>query len=97
MRISDWSSDVCSSDLIESPGIPKTKAGIQDPPSVALLADALSIIPSTCPLPNFWGVLENFLLTAYATHAATSAPAPGSAPIREIGRASCRERVCKYV
>src|SRR3546814_9158147 len=65
MRISDWSSDVCSSDLgsrLEGRGVsPLT------PP----------------PLP--------------AARGPASAPAPWAAARRQIGRASCRERVCQYV
>src|SRR3546814_11459303 len=31
MRISDWSSDVCSSDLAESPGLASAQAPLQEP------------------------------------------------------------------
>src|SRR3546814_10370442 len=75
MRISDWSSDVCSSDLLA-----RTRAQRG--------ADALYAI---------------FMRAA-------SSPADGRAPepvvnivvdqqtfVEEIGRASCRERVCQYV
>ena len=63
-----------------SPGMPKTSAGIQAPPSAELLAAPDSTMPSTCPVPNFSGSLENFFETAYDIHAAMSAPAPGRAP-----------------
>src|SRR3546814_2087762 len=81
MRISDWSSDVCSSDLIDSP---ETLSGI---------------------------VLRNILLTValaplapWAVGIAVATPL-GWNPARflrdfgrwQIGRASCRERVCQYV
>src|SRR3546814_8718503 len=61
MRISDWSSDVCSSDLFAGRGdrrASRSSRGVQDPARVA-----------------------------------------GSVSTRaeEIGRASCRERVCQYV
>src|SRR6266516_692109 len=66
--------------VIESPGMPNTSAGIQAPASALLLAEPDSTIPSTCPVPNFSGSVENFLLIAYDIHAAMSAPAPGNAP-----------------
>ncbi len=50
--------------VIESPGMPKTSAGIQAPLTAPLLAAPLSMMPSTCPVPNFSGSRENFLLTA---------------------------------
>src|SRR3546814_4646558 len=64
MRISDWSSDVCSSDLVRARQIEKLKRlkAERDP---AVLQEALDAL----------------------TRAAD----------REIGRASCRERVCQYV
>src|SRR6478735_7353104 len=65
---------------MESPGMPKTRAGIHAPASALLLAEPDSTMPSTWPVPNFSGSLENFLLTAYDIHAAMSAPAPGNAP-----------------
>ena len=61
--------------------MPNTSAGIQAPASALLLAEPLSTMPSTWPVPNFSGSFENFLLIAYDIHAAMSAPAPGSAPI----------------
>src|SRR3546814_6678093 len=72
MRISDWSSDVCSSDLLNPH---------PDPSSWSLLD---SLLRKCRPryylliLSQWRGVLE--LLTT-----------------KEIGRASCRERVCQYV
>src|SRR3546814_8903602 len=65
MRISDWSSDVCSSDL---PGaIPPKSSGF--------------------PRPGGARRAPAIFLQRY------------SRPVRkvEIGRASCRERVCQYV
>src|SRR3546814_1889105 len=78
MRISDWSSDVCSSDLhVETAtrGIEKTAHRHQ-----SVLCSGRNEID--------WGL------------AAKDARVVGSAkPCNaiEIGRASCRERVCQYV
>src|SRR3546814_9774103 len=69
MRISDWSSDVCSSDLIwVIPGL-GWRAMI-----------AIGAVLGFALLPLTWRLL------------------PESASyLQEIGRASCRERVCQYV
>src|SRR3546814_2538828 len=69
MRISDWSSDVCSSDL--------------DGAAYHLVVPA-----DRAPLPKV-RALEAWLLA--------EAAAPAALPAVEIGRASCRERVCQYV
>src|SRR3546814_7107393 len=66
MRISDWSSDVCSSDLenareLEGLGVPKD--------AIHLASTGSRLLP----------VLEK------------------TAEEEQIGRASCRERVCQYV
>jgi hypothetical protein len=45
--------------VIESPGMPKTSAGTQAPPSPALLEAPASTMPSTWPVPYFSGSLEN--------------------------------------
>src|SRR3546814_8160787 len=60
MRISDWSSDVCSSDLEGDPVSPDIRRGGKR--------------RAAAPQPG------------------DRAPSP-----RQIGRASCRERVCQYV
>src|SRR3546814_1346496 len=80
MRISDWSSDVCSSDLLA------TRQNIvdwgaedgQDQPAVGI------------------GIEVDVEVMGIPADAATAqhVPPPG---VRQIGRASCRERVCQYV
>src|SRR3546814_14967452 len=80
MRISDWSSDVCSSDLIQR----RHRRRLVD------LAG------------GFLGFLEQ-AGKAGATGRAGAAGAFGGSrlnaagAIYQIGRASCRERVCQYV
>src|SRR3546814_10729805 len=71
MRISDWSSDVCSSDLAAFP-----TAG------------------STCPTcsPARGRGCETARIPGGRGGAFRMLPHPA-----EIGRASCRERVCQYV
>src|SRR3546814_1063740 len=76
MRISDWSSDVCSSDLVD----------------VDALCDGDDVVVA--------GVLQH--IEEAGVHSGDSACSlpPYSLSddiIAEIGRASCRERVCQYV
>src|SRR3546814_8955943 len=80
VRISDWSSDVCSSDL--NGHTLRTLARLE------------------CPYPLFDGInLTWETLEGLAKHNGPVAN-PGWALAEidgEIGRASCRERVCQYV
>src|SRR3546814_14975267 len=73
MRISDWSSDVCSSDLEDLQGEP-----------AEYWWNGLNRFGSLCLIDSAWDLRdarEGTLLLRYA----------------QIGRASCRERVCQYV
>src|SRR3546814_2887266 len=77
MRISDWSSDVCSSDLPAKASRATTVAAVLMIAfmlhSPLVTGNAVTMVP-----PRIWG----------------SQPMPMTS---EIGRASCRERVCQYV
>src|SRR3546814_10111950 len=77
MRISDWSSDVCSSDLVITRRIRELEQ--EWDMERVLETNASSLALTTLAL----GVVKNraFLLLTGG----------------EIGRASCRERVCQYV
>src|SRR3546814_7942390 len=72
MRISDWSSDVCSSDLFPAAGI---------------------AIPKGLPRLDGPDTRVAAVVALYNESRALFAPSG----IEEIGRASCRERVCQYV
>src|SRR3546814_3691749 len=76
MRISDWSSDVCSSDLLMFLLANLLRAGT----NLALGSFETSVKP----------ILQRKLRAAILREPETNLSA-------EIGRASCRERVCKYV
>src|SRR3546814_5925112 len=84
MRISDWSSDVCSSDLM-------------------LVRDAA--VYGTAQLPKFaedlFRTTTGFWLIPTAevplTNLAAGRIIDEAALPLQIGRASCRERVCQYV
>src|SRR3546814_4422174 len=69
MRISDWSSDVCSSDLLQL--------------AVSAVADAHRLGALIAREPGKLDLGE--------------APLAGEPIHDQIGRASCRERVCQYV
>src|SRR3546814_2308146 len=103
MRISDWSSDVCSSDLVILTG-----AGISAESGLATFRgpdglweghrvenvctpEALARDPAT--VHHFYDA-RRAALASVAPNAAHDALARLDA---EIGRASCRERVCQYV
>src|SRR3546814_1356457 len=84
MRISDWSSDVCSSDLVAGAGGGVDGGG-----------DGVEARLRGLPLGQARaGDLEGADLgDGGADHAGEG----GVAAPQEIGRASCRERVCQYV
>src|SRR3546814_3705331 len=75
MRISDWSSDVCSSDL---------------------RPDGLRLSRVRVPI-GLIGIIYESRPNVTADAAALCVRAGNAALLREIGRASCRERVCQYV
>src|SRR3546814_8185560 len=84
MRISDWSSDVCSSDLVSS----KDALNARRPHMEALFAKLgkAGIARDSLYLAWDFTVASERNISERALH------------IRdEIGRASCRERVCQYV
>src|SRR3546814_10427553 len=79
MRISDWSSDVCSSDL--ATGRWKLDAYVETRPGAALLTILHALAPSAKGVqPTIEELADQDWLT-----------------LSQIGRASCRERVCQYV
>src|SRR3546814_19773583 len=101
MRISDWSSDVCSSDLRPHAVCPLRKALLIDH-NVATQEGPLgpSSFSSRNPTPPTMprniaaaGPLRDLLDTQ-----STAMPPPSAEqPVCEIGRASGRDRVCQYV
>src|SRR3546814_6588400 len=83
MRISDWSSDVCSSDLVDDPGkVPIRIAGV--PVKMSLTPGAVN---RRAPLLG-----EHTRLRL-----AEAGVSEDEIELLKIGRASCRERVCQYV
>src|SRR3546814_13449247 len=138
MRISDWSSDVCSSDLVGVLPQPKTTENVLGPvPSAPSFAawDAFSqglkdmwprmyekVAPRLRDDPQARQEIARRMLAAITQQAIEAIAADGDHPvflphiglalnlaqpnadtvyradrITQIGRASCRERVCEYV
>src|SRR3546814_12545538 len=107
MRISDWSSDVCSSDLGEG----HRQAGL-----AAELAHPVELVPLAIEVARHFehamadaahcaadldqflggrgGAGYDFAVDRLVDHGAAGRKAERAG---EIGRASCRERVCQYV
>src|SRR3546814_14773653 len=105
MRISDWSSDVCSSDLIVARAHDAGKARRRIAASHSLAGEkprkrnavGRRYAPDACVLKA--GPMTRPASTSVAKRVdglvRLHAPSRPDGP--EIGRASCRERVCQYV
>src|SRR3546814_4228977 len=97
MRISDWSSDVCSSDLGHIAEIGRL---VREPEESSIDARGGALLPG---LHDHH--IHLFALAAALESIACGPPAIANAAAlaetleqcNQIGRASCRERVCKYV
>src|SRR3546814_3842987 len=85
MRISDWSSDVCSSDLRKA-NIGKQLAGFDHMSDAAFVAERLARDAGVVNQLIADDIAEIFVIRQFILD-----------EIRKIGRASCRERVCQYV
>src|SRR3546814_20960121 len=91
MRSSDWSSDVCSSDLM--------RATIPKPLPCSCEGQNPVPTPPAANPPELDSCLRRnatFLAAAQQTHRRVAFEEVEAAPGRQIGRASCRERVCQY-
>src|SRR3546814_2168535 len=84
MRISDWSSDVCSSDLHPNDHVNMGQSSNDSFPTALHIAAARAVTGHLFP------ALDRL-------HAALDAKAKAWAGIVKIGRASCRGWVCQYV
>src|SRR3546814_18203818 len=108
MRISDWSSDVCSSDLLEilrerfldETGekrvvkIPPPGCRVSRPRRLTRLHRALAEETLGSGKPRPFIVRSRCATTAREDGGEQKPPAGAT---RKIGRASCRDRVCQYV
>src|SRR3546814_10235716 len=97
MRISDWSSDVCSSDLSCVDNIM-----LRDPDGKELKAEWKPVKPGVVevklPLQDAQPGTMSLMIDQYGLAKPHLIPLRVfSNAARPIGRASCRERVCQYV
>src|SRR3546814_14549330 len=99
MRISDGSSDVCSSDLPS----PRSAAVACNSHPTMLARACRRAAQMPCRSQNIWeevmklNRIAALLTTGIAATGAGFLPLSATAQDEEIGRASCRERVCQYV
>src|SRR3546814_4934067 len=97
MRISDWSSDVCSSDLwVGTRFLASPEASLHERAREAVLTMAVT---DTAVTRAFSGKPMRVLHNRYVSDFESAGVQRGF-PLQlleEIGRASCRERVCQYV
>src|SRR3546814_13998444 len=96
MRISDWSSDVCSSDLLEREEVWRESSGA---PRTAFAAQTYSEPFRRLGLhPRLIDPVMQLLDgPVYLHQYKVNAKAAFDGEVWQIGRASCRERVCQYV
>src|SRR3546814_1333745 len=109
MRISDWSSDVCSSDLPGLQGHRRSLIGRKNMSSGLIGAIILWLIVAVIGIAIVVYLLNwlyhrstkevSFVRTGYGGETVVINGGALVLPIvhEEIGRASCRERVCQYV
>src|SRR3546814_648401 len=89
MRISDGSSDVCSSDLFDGMALQREailERGIDVAAGAAEADHRVLLVRLVLRAPDQVGVLVGLEVRQAHDHR-----------LRQIGRASCRERVCQYV
>src|SRR3546814_20186033 len=102
MRISDWSSDVCSSDLPQSRHLVSSDFANGDPAGTTAPNERASLLARS-PFGDFWRpdrppttratiMAVILVVTVFLVLAGLII-----GDVLKIGRASCRERVCQYV
>src|SRR3546814_5653089 len=99
MRISDWSSDVCSSDLQGLSDVnmyQQYHLGITDAIDYSKLKNAKYLIPSM-KFEYGIGHIYSGKVGVYNPKIVPTAPASYKEVFDQIGRAACRGRVCVYV
>src|SRR3546814_3897057 len=98
MRISDWSSDVCSSDLhdLVDTYLPAFRAAITEAKAGSIMC-AYNRIDGQPACANDL-LLKHYLRGAWGFDGYVVSDCDAVKDISDkIGRASCRERVCQYV
>src|SRR3546814_21050554 len=95
MRISGWSSDVCSSDLIEK--LIRKHFDLRPYGIIKMLDLIHPMYQQTATYGHFGRKPQEFGYVDDAGKAFDATASSWERTDREIGRASCRERVCQYV
>src|SRR3546814_1584310 len=98
MRISDWSSDVCSSDLVMAPG----EIAVYGPEAVAVGAAVIGRQFSADQQHLRTGITADAdhgieVCRQFGRRQTAQAIVAAQFDQYQIGRASCRERGCQYV
>src|SRR3546814_12725539 len=90
LRISDWSSDVCSSDLsmMYCTASGMLSRGVEPPESICKGSSTSMSSRANCGMER--ATVPRKMTIEVVANRCSAAPA-------KIGRASCRERVCQYV
>src|SRR3546814_21118418 len=99
MRISDWSSDVCSSDLFAAQFeqlLAAEHIGIVSPGTIVLVRINAADVQHGIDLVLAEYIFETTLVDLDLVRRNVGVGFDLAAEV-EIGRASCRERVCQYV
>src|SRR3546814_6314795 len=99
MRISDWSSDVCSSDLTEAH--PRRVVVVAERERMAAvepgdLGRSMAAVTRGALDDHGSGVLRHRRFGGDADLHLVAHHRRGHAEVEEIGRASCRARACRY-
>src|SRR3546814_12881381 len=108
MRISDWSSDVCSSDLAGVLCMPTVGALKHAVKAVELGADIITVqgaeggghtgsVPTTLLLPQVLDAVKVPVVAAGGFHSGRGLAGALAFGAAEIGRASCWGGVCQHV
>src|SRR3546814_10018396 len=106
MRISDWSSDVCSSDLLDQTVVFEFLIGLYDKwlgriiPTRFALFGTVGAMGVVVQLAALWIMLhvvfrERFVYGNWSESATFNVANTFAAVVAKIGRAACRERVCQ--
>src|SRR3546814_5798022 len=103
MRISDWSSDVCSSDLIVALTLAAITAHAVLVIAMYMSQDIANFVYGLTNAADHvdWYILDQGVRIPGLTYGLASTSVlycfAFFASLSQIGRASCRERVCQYV
>src|SRR3546814_9549229 len=113
MRISDWSSDVCSSDLLSlatlvlrvldrrsrwrTPAVVLSMLGLALFYGDGLITPAISVLSAVEGLHIATPLFEPYVVPIALAILVALFAIQSHGTAKEIGRASCRERVCQYV